>query len=155
MIKQQKRLGPEAIWKGIITQQWGDYQEHWYRQRGAEKQYTGTLWTGKLVMEIYRFVTEIWKHQNEKMHNSNEMKPHREKLQKEVERLYTKYRETPEILACIYKHSLKKLLGKSIGYLQKWHEIMEGMETTEKILRLQREGRDIRKYLPMQEKPPE
>lgn len=152
----QDQIGTGKIWKGYITQQWGDYQENSYQENGEEKQYTGTKWVKILITEVYKHMLDTWGRQNDKLHqNKKRENPHKEKLQEEIEQLYKKYQHTPEILTCLYKHSLQKLLKKSIGYLKKWKEIMEGMDQMAAVQEQRREDRDIRKYLPMQEKPPD
>ena len=156
IMKAQEKIGEGQIWKGFITQQWGDYQEKKYRDMHEDRQYTGTTWAKFLITEIYRHMLDTWGKHNKKLHRKNQTEnPHREKLQAEIENLYRQYEHTPEILKCLYKHRLHKLLQKSTAYLKKWKEIMDGMESSSKVQVKRRAGQDIQKYLPMLEKPPE
>ena len=88
----QDRIGIGKIWKGYITQQWGDYQEKTYRENDKAKQYTGTKWAKILLTEMYKHMLDTWGRRNDKLHQNNKREnPQREKLQEEIGRLYRKY----------------------------------------------------------------
>lgn len=155
VVQEQTRIGRQNLWKGFLTQTWRDVQEQWYRDKNYGVQHTGSLWAKTVIQEIFGFVVDTWARRNKALHDSTNSNPTREHLSKQIRTLYNKYRDTPEVLPCLYKYKLERLLRKSDNYLQKWYEIMQGMEVTDKIQRLRRPGRDIRQYLPMQERPPE
>ena len=147
-IQEQQRIGRDMIWKGYLTQQWGDYMENHYRTKGHERHYSGTLWTKRVIQCILTYGIEAWHRRNERLHQHNKKEnPHRQQLENQIREKYQRHEATPEILPCLYKHPLTTLIRKQTRYLQRWLEIMQDMESFQEVQEKRREGQDIRKLL--------
>ena len=156
IITAQNKIGRYMMWRGFITQQWGDYMEHYYRKGAFEKQYSGTTWAKRLVTYIFTYDVEAWQRRNNKMHQDHKHEnPHRDKLIQNIRDKYRRYEHKPEVLPCLYKHKLRTLLQKKTKYLLRWNDLINEMENIEAVKKKRRAGQDIRKYLSMMEKPPE
>ena len=46
---QQEQIGQNMIWRGLLTQKFGDIQEATYRLHGFPKEKTGTSWARMIV----------------------------------------------------------------------------------------------------------
>lgn len=73
----------------------------------------------------------------------------------EVRSLYRKYEKHNDILPGLYKHSLEVLEKKPSKYLHRWIQLIEPVSEYVRTQDHRRPGVDIRKFLPMMEKPPE
>ena len=156
LITEQKKIGTELMWTGHITQTWGDIQEHEYRQTEQKIGYTGSRWARIVLQHIFKHMLDRWSQRNKKLHNNlQQPTPYREAIQAKITELYTKYEKTPEVFPRLYKHKLKHLLQKPMRYLLRWYDIIQPMDRYAKVQKQKRPGTDIRKYLPMQDKPPE
>lgn len=156
LITEQTEIGVDQLWLGHITQTWGDIQEHEYRKTGQVSGYTGSRWTRLVVQQIFQHMLDRWTQRNQKLHKNLQKTPqYRAAIQEKITELYTKYEKTPDVFPRLYKHKLRTLLQKPMRYLLRWYALMQPMERYAKIQQQKRQGNDIRKYLHMQEKPPE
>ena len=113
IVTEQIKIGRERMWKGFLTQQWGDYMEHHYQINQHERQYSGTLWAKRITQRLLTYGMESWKRRNEKLHEPKQTThPLQEKLKNNITEQYNKHVDTPEILPCLYKHPLQFLLKK-------------------------------------------
>ena len=121
LMEEQHRIGRINIWKGFITQTWGDIQERFYRRNKCKQSCTGAQWTRRLLHAIWKYVLETWTRQNQKLHNDPQQTPtHRKHILKQVRSIYNQHSLNPEILWGLYKHELKVLETKKTSYLSKW-----------------------------------
>ena len=156
LIQEQNQIGSKQMWLGHITQTWGDIQEQEYRNTGQDSGYTGTRWTRIIIQQIFKYVIQCWNQRNQKIHQQlQQPAPYREAIQQAISNLYKKYHKTPEVFPSLFKHKLENLIKKPMRYLLRWYNLMKPMEEYAKQQRKHRMGADIRKYLKMQEKPPE
>ena len=99
------------MWKGFITQHWGDYMENHYQKNGFESQYTGTVWARRVLTSVMTYGIEAWTRRNTTLHKKNKINnPHREQLITHIKEKYQEYEQTPEILPCLYKYPLQNLI---------------------------------------------
>lgn len=156
LIQEQKKIGIDKMWLGHMTQTWGDIQEHTYRQTGQKAAYTGTRWARIILQQIFQYVLRQWEHRNQKLHQQLQSPaPYREAIQRDIKELYRKFEHTPEIFPRLYKHKLNDLLKKPMRYLLRWHSLMKTLDQYAEVQNKKRPGQDIRKYLHMNDKPPE
>lgn len=156
LIQEQTKIGTEKIWKGFITQTWGDIQEHHYRQTQMPQHYTGTTWTHRVIAILYNRALQAWKERNDKLYDKAEqLSAEKQHLQQHISKLYRKHKNTPGILPQLYRRKHKQLMESNIRYLRRWFQIMEPIDKHYEVEMKRRQGHDIRKYLPMQERPPE
>ena len=47
------------MWRGYITQTFGDIQETYYRDHKEEQKYTGTAWSRMIVKLFFQYFDEI------------------------------------------------------------------------------------------------
>lgn len=81
-IEEQRKLGSEAIYMGILTQTWGDIQEGDYRQRREPRELTGNRWVKTMILEMYSLLQILWKTRNERVHGKNSRDLERENFKK-------------------------------------------------------------------------
>ena len=154
--REQQAIGERNIWKGFLSQTWGDIQERYYRRQKSPKSCTGVQWTRKLLREIWRQVLSIWTIRNKKLHNNHtETPPHRRYIENLIKLTYLKHQKNPEIFKGLYKHELGTLLKKKTSYLQKWLRLAQPMGHIQKVKNKRQGSQDIRRYLPMSTHPPE
>lgn len=79
----------------------------------------------------------------------------REHTIKSVRTLYQRYAKHTDILPGLFKHSLETLEKKPTKYLNRWIQLIEPVKDFVQTQDHRRPGMDIRRYLPMMEKPPE
>ena len=154
--QEQKTIGDNHIWKGFMSQTWGDIQDRHYWRQKSPKSCTGAQWSRKLLREIWSQVLQIWTRRNKKLHDTpTETPPHRRHIENLIKLTYTKHKKNPEIFKGLYKHDLGTLLKKKATYLQKWLRLAQPLEHIQKVKTKRQGSQDIRKYLPMSTHPPD
>ena len=155
---EQTTLGNKQMWTGFISQKWGDIQEEYHRRENHKQEYTGKRWATNLVHSLWTLAMRLWKKRVQILHRANQMvPPHRQALITQIRNLYTKIRDTPNILLGLFKHDIRQLTKKPTKYLARWLQIALRVPLNENITSQRRKhyGQDIRKYLPMASHPPD
>ena len=65
---QQKLIGTKIIWRGLISQKFGDMQETTYRSFGYGHEFSGTAWARKIVGQFLKYFELIWEERNQRIH---------------------------------------------------------------------------------------
>ena len=154
---EQKTLGNNQMWTGFISQKWGDIQEAFHRRENHKQEYTGKRWATNLVHSLWTLAMGLWKKRVQLIHRANQtVTPHRKSLITKIWYLYSKIGKTPHILSGLFKHDVRKLIGKPTKYLMRWLRIAQRVPLNETVSKQTRKqlGQDIRKYLPMATHPP-
>lgn len=157
LLTEQFQIGPSKIWLGFMSQTWGDIQEAFHRREHHHASLTGTLWTKRLIIQLWQFFLDQWTIRNNKLHNNNAHKSiQHEQLRNQMENLYRKH--------CIHTGEYKFLFKKNIltlkkhnrAYLQRWIDLAEMIPKNNDILqkRQRRYGTDIKKFLSQSSHPP-
>ena len=109
-----------------------------------------------VIQQIFQHMLDRWTQRNKKLHkNLQQPTQYRAAIQEKITDLYKKYEKTLDVFPRLYKHKLQNLLQKPMRYLLRWHDLMQPMERYAQLQQQKRQGEDIRKYLHMQDKPPE
>lgn len=134
LIQEQTGIGIDHLWKGFITQTWGDIQEQHYRQRQMPPQYTGTMWTHRIVTIMYLRALQGWHERNDKIYdNTLQQGAERTHLQGKISHLYRKHRHTPTILPQLFHRTRRCLLESNTRYLRRWLQIMEPIDANYEV----------------------
>ena len=156
LLEEQSKIGNDKLWKGYITQTWGDIQEHHYQQTHQPHHYTGTTWTHRVITLLYNRVLQAWTDRNTAIYDKEEKKSaEKQYLQQQTTYLYRKHKHTKGILPQLFHRNHKQLMDSSTRYLRRWLQIMQPIDKHYEVEKKRRQGQDIRRYLPMQERPPE
>lgn len=75
LLQEQKKIGKTQLWRGFLSQTWGDLQEKFYRRQKCQKEQTGTQWSRRVIKEIWTHALEMWTRQNKKLHDDGEQSP--------------------------------------------------------------------------------
>ena len=153
---EQNRIGQSNIWRGFLSQTWGDIQERHYRRSKSKQSSSGAQWTRRLLQSIWRFILETWSRRNTKLHDDPaQTTPHRKHITAQVCLIYNTHKQNPEIFRGLYKHELQELIKKKTKYLIKWLGIATPISDMAKVKSKRQGSRDIRAYLPMATHPPD
>ena len=156
LLEEQTRIGLSNIWKGFLSQTWGDIQERFYRRNKCKPSCSGAQWTRRLLQTIWKYVLETWTRRNQKLHDDpKQTPPHRKHIITQVSTIYNTHRQNPEIFRGLYKHELQELVQKKTKYLIKWLRIAAPLQDMATVKTKRQGSRDIRAYLPMATHPPD
>ena len=156
--REQDQIGAHNLKIGFLTQTWGDIQESFHRREKHPIGDSGTLWATRVLTFIWDHALTMWNIRNTAIHNPKATAtPQRKDQEHQVQILYNRYRDQPNILSGLFKYSLTTLLGKPSKYLLRWLRIAQHIPDHEAVEKHRRKkfGQDIRKYLSQAMKPPD
>ena len=131
-IREQDRLGEDAVWRGVITQKWGDIQEQFYRDNKEKKELTGDRWTKTLITAVFEFFEIEWKKNNDKR-KGNKMNPQIEEMRDTVKRLQGEKLRVPKQLKYLYTNPgiPKENNENTMKALRRWIRLFRHIKTVE------------------------
>ena len=123
--EQQRQLGFHMIWRGIITQTFGDYQEKTYREKNFQKEYNGFSWARQLVKMFITFFENLWETRCQIYHKNSPKQGEREYLQTKIQEVITTQQDIPRTLRQFYEKAEKLITNKKgkIRNLKRWLEV--------------------------------
>ena len=158
LIAEQKKIGWDKIWKGFVTQTWGDIQEQHYRHKEAPHSRTGATWMKNVIIHLWKHILDLWTKRNDTIHHKNKTTPAQlQILQGKISKLYTQHCTHQGHYKFLFKKSIQEIQQHNKAYLERWIELAEMIQTSNQLNKKRRKpiGQSIKKYLPQKSKPPE
>ena len=85
--QQQVKVGLHLIWRGILTQSFGDFQERTYRECKFPSSKTGTAWSRLVVGLFLNFFESLWEKRNSIITPKNDKKIYKRTYKEKYGRL--------------------------------------------------------------------
>ena len=138
------------MWKGFITQTWGDIQEAFLCQQGTSIKSSGTTWAKNVIKTIWQYFLGVWLLRNVALHKrTNETPAHCQSLQMKAVKLYEEHWMEKGKYKFLFRHTKTQVRNYKDNQLQRWIELAEmiAVQNRVKTVKTAHFGSDIKKYL--------
>ena len=153
--RQQCDIGINMMWRGIISQKFGDIQEATYRRWEMDDKFNGTVWSRMIVTQFVLYFENLLQERN-KMINKKKVTGRVAYLREKIWKILDESIRIPEVLQQTYEKGKNYLnqANPKVQNMQRWINLMTEVETFRKHQEQYDRslGRDIRSFCEFENK---
>lgn len=148
--QQQQVIGLHMIWRGILSQRFGDIQENTYRVHQFDHKFNGTTWARTVARIFLTHFENLWEKRKSLLPEHQNLTGEKEYLQGKITFLMAQKPDIPDILKNFYNKGerLRTANNPKIKNLKRWLDVIKDVSTF-KAFQENRDrsfGRDIRSF---------